>query len=124
MRGMKLDDLIALLDFLYYGNTNIYRENLNSFLNIAEELQLQGLNGGEGWEEGEHVKSHTKQADEPTVPSNGTQSESYISETSKALENHTKALYIIQKHYRTWHHFLNPILRTKSLLWVRCFSQA
>ena len=82
---MKLDDLIALLAFLYYGNTNIYRENLNSFLNIAEELQLQVLNGGEGWEEGENVKDPTKQSDDPIVPSNGTQSENYISEASKAL---------------------------------------
>ena len=92
MRGMKLDDLLAILDFLYYGEANIYHDNLNSFLNIAEELQLQGLNGGEGWEQGENVENPTNQAVEPIVPSNSTQSEDYISETSKALENHTKAL--------------------------------
>ena len=46
MRGIKSDDLIAIVDFLYYGETNIHQENLDSFLNIAEELSLRGLTGG------------------------------------------------------------------------------
>ena len=46
MRGVKSEDLVAILDFLYYGETNIDQENLDSFLNIAEELSLKGLSGG------------------------------------------------------------------------------
>ena len=54
MRGLKFEDLVAIVDFLYYGEANIYQENLDTFLNIAEELDLKGLNGGEGGsEEGE-----------------------------------------------------------------------
>ena len=45
MRGMKADDLLAIVDFLYRGEANIFQENLNSFLAIAEELQLKGLAG-------------------------------------------------------------------------------
>ena len=45
MRGVKSDDLMAIVDFLYSGETNIYQENLDSFLAIADELQLQGLMG-------------------------------------------------------------------------------
>ena len=45
MKGMKCDDLTAIVDFVYYGEVNIYQENLNSFLAIAEELQLKGLEG-------------------------------------------------------------------------------
>ena len=45
MRGMKLDDLLAIMDFLYCGEANVYQENLDSFLAIAEELQLRGLMG-------------------------------------------------------------------------------
>ena len=45
MRGMKYDDLFAILDFLYRGEANIFQENLDSFLAIAEELQLKGLMG-------------------------------------------------------------------------------
>ena len=43
MKGMKSEDLIAIVDFLYYGEANIYQENLDNFLNIAEELKLKGL---------------------------------------------------------------------------------
>ena len=41
MRGMKSDDLIAIVDFLYHGEENIYQENLEAFLLIAEELSLK-----------------------------------------------------------------------------------
>ena len=47
MRGLKPDDLEAVVDFLYYGEANIYEENLATFLGIAEELKLKGLEGGE-----------------------------------------------------------------------------
>ena len=45
MRGVKSEDLSAIVDFLYFGETNVFQENLDSFLAIAEELQLKGLMG-------------------------------------------------------------------------------
>ena len=45
MRGMKSEDMIAILDFLYYGQASIFQENLDSFLAIADELQVKGLMG-------------------------------------------------------------------------------
>ena len=45
MRGVKFDDLLAIMDFLYRGEANVVQENLDSFLTIAEELQLRGLMG-------------------------------------------------------------------------------
>ena len=45
MRGMKFDTLLAVLDFLYRGEANVVQEDLDSFLAIAEELQLRGLMG-------------------------------------------------------------------------------
>ena len=45
MRGMKSEDLLAIVDFLYRGEANVFQENLDSFLHIAEELQLKGLMG-------------------------------------------------------------------------------
>ena len=45
MRGMKSEDLSAIIDFLYYGSAIVYQENLESFLSIAEEFQLKGLRG-------------------------------------------------------------------------------
>ena len=45
MRGVKSDDLLAIVDFLYRGEANVFQENLDSFLAVAEELQLKGLTG-------------------------------------------------------------------------------
>ena len=36
---------MAILDFLYFEKANVYQENLDSFLAIAEELKLKGLSG-------------------------------------------------------------------------------
>ena len=45
MRGLQSIDMCAIVDFLYCGEANVYQENLDSFLAIAEELQLNGLVG-------------------------------------------------------------------------------
>ena len=45
MRGVKSENLLAVVDFLYRGEASVYQENLDSFLAIAEELQLKGLMG-------------------------------------------------------------------------------
>ena len=43
MRGMKAEDLNNIVDFLYHGEADIFQENLESFLALAEELQLRGI---------------------------------------------------------------------------------
>ena len=48
MRGLKSNDMMSILDFLYLGEANISQESLDSFLALAEELQLKGLTGGSG----------------------------------------------------------------------------
>jgi len=45
LRGFQSEDLLAILDFLYFGEANVFQENLDSFLAIAEELKLKGLTG-------------------------------------------------------------------------------
>ena len=42
---MKSEYLLAIVDFLYCGEANVFQDNLDSFLAIAEELQLKGLTG-------------------------------------------------------------------------------
>ena len=43
MRGLKFENLLSLVDFLYHGEANVYQDNLDSFLGMAEEFQLKGL---------------------------------------------------------------------------------
>merc|ERR1719509_337416 len=48
-----------MVDFLYFGEANVYQENLDSFLAVAEELQLKGLMGSEVEEEAETTSNET-----------------------------------------------------------------
>ena len=43
MKGVKFEDLCAIIDFLYLREANVFQESLDSFLGIAEELKLKGL---------------------------------------------------------------------------------
>ena len=43
MRGVSLEELEPIVDFLYFGETNICQEDLESFLRIAGDLQIMGL---------------------------------------------------------------------------------
>ena len=43
MKGVRYNDLESLLNFMYYGEVSIAQEELNSFLAVAEELQVKGL---------------------------------------------------------------------------------
>ena len=45
LKGFQSQDLLSILDFLYFGEANVYQEDLDSFLAIAEELKLKGLTG-------------------------------------------------------------------------------
>ena len=43
LKGFHSKDFESILDFLYFGEANVYQEDLDSFLAIAEEIQLKGL---------------------------------------------------------------------------------
>jgi len=44
-KGVKLSNLKQVLDFMYNGEVNVAQEELNTFLNVAEELKVKGLSG-------------------------------------------------------------------------------
>ena len=43
LKGVSYQDLSHVLDFMYNGEINVASEDLNSFLALAEELQIKGL---------------------------------------------------------------------------------
>ena len=45
LRGFQSKDFASILDFLYFGEANVYQEDLDYFLAIAEEIKLKGLTG-------------------------------------------------------------------------------
>ena len=46
LKGFNANNLNSAIDFIYNGVANVYHENLDTFLALAEELQLKGLTGG------------------------------------------------------------------------------
>ena len=45
MRGVLYETLVAMVDFLYLGEANVFQDHLDTFLAVAEELRLKGLTG-------------------------------------------------------------------------------
>ena len=43
MRGTKAKDMAAIVDYIYNGEANIFQEDMDGFLALAEELKLKGL---------------------------------------------------------------------------------
>jgi len=77
MRGLKSEDLVAMIDFLYFGEANVYQENLDSFLAVAEELQLKGLR-----------RSGAEKEDEDIQP----EKERYMDKTPEKPSSFTKSI--------------------------------
>ena len=47
MRGIESKDLSYLVDFIYHGEVNIPTEDLQEFMNLAQELHVKGLENTE-----------------------------------------------------------------------------
>ena len=63
MRGVKSEDLVAIIDFLYYGEVNVHEDNLKAFLTLAEELRLKGLTQQESKGDNKEIQKLTQPAD-------------------------------------------------------------
>ena len=46
LRGLKAEELEALVDFIYFGEANLLQENLEAFISVATELNVKGLDFG------------------------------------------------------------------------------
>ena len=56
MRGVSIQQLSGILDFMYYGEANIAQDELDAFLALAEELQVKGLTQSKGTSTSENKK--------------------------------------------------------------------
>ena len=43
MTGVNTNQISAVMDFIYHGEVNIFQEDLDAFLILAEELEIKGL---------------------------------------------------------------------------------
>ena len=45
LKGFQSEHFASILDFVYFGEANVYQEDLDPFLAIAEEIKLKGRTG-------------------------------------------------------------------------------
>ena len=56
-QGVELSNLQSVLDFMYNGEVNVAKEELNSFLALAEELKVRGLTENQSSKKSESTSS-------------------------------------------------------------------
>ena len=66
LRGVKKHALKAMLDFLYKGETNVFQDDLDQFLSLAEDFQLKGLTRSDQGPKDLDKRSSTKLHSTPT----------------------------------------------------------
>ena len=87
MRGVSSDTLVAILDFLYFGEANVTQKNLDDFLALASELKLKGLME-EGGDNNSRTKQMAKNSDLPIRSAHKIESKSLSSSTTPRQEFH------------------------------------
>ena len=107
MRGATTENLMAMADFFYHGETNVCQENLDSFLALAGELQLKGLRGDQTDTEAEvspkppkqaEISSHqTKQKSQPKSPKHRSVTEQFHINRDGFNENGQPAKTVVEK---------------------------
>ena len=68
IRGVRPENLMTMVDFFYHGEAKVYQENLDSFLVLAEELQLNGLKGNQTEKETGAISQRTKYESQQKSP--------------------------------------------------------
>jgi len=66
LKGVKYQELISVLNFMYQGEVNVAQEELNSFLAVAEDLRVKGLTQSNSGSKSSSSPSHRTR--EPPPP--------------------------------------------------------
>ena len=57
LSGIHSTNLSLILDYIYQGEVQIYQDHLESFLDVAQKLKIEGLIGGAAENNRRHFKS-------------------------------------------------------------------
>ena len=66
LKDIAFNDLQSVLNFMYHGEVNVAQEELNTFLTVAEDLQVKGLTQNS-------QASHDSVRKSPSLPKKGSQ---------------------------------------------------
>lgn len=90
LRGVSFQDISNVLDFMYNGEVKVAQEDLDSFLSLAEELQIKGLTN----QDKDGLKKNVQNLEEPpakrvrqSMPNSQQQSLAYVEGNSTTDKN-------------------------------------
>jgi len=67
LRGVQYEDLRAVLDFIYLGQTKVEMHQVNQFMELASDLQIKGLRVEPGTDGGSKKQKKTKMVEKTNV---------------------------------------------------------
>ena len=88
MRGLKTEDLKTVLDFVYHGQTEVPYEQLDKFLVLSDELQLNGLIRNKT---NDNVPTHTEPLSEEIEAEDIPENVETPFEENQLIQKHIKA---------------------------------
>ena len=95
MRGVEFDNLQAIVNWLYCGETSVYQENLESFLQVAEEIQITGFAAKSKEPDAKEVKAVLKNRKEKVIKQSSTKGNSgNDGKEENAVENTSEGKHI------------------------------
>ena len=97
MRGVRSDNLEAIIDFIYRGEAKVLQEDLNSFFEFADELKLEGLTGL-GEVDGKHAEQDVKVEPKAKFKTPRT-SKAKVSNNQEINLDHGQSFDEIQSHF-------------------------
>ena len=87
LRGVRSVNLSAMVDFLYFGEANVHQENLDIFLQLAEELQLKGLRRDRAEKEANLCQEPPIKSPQPKLHKLGPTSKNNILKKNVSIQN-------------------------------------
>ena len=67
LKGVKYNDLQAVLNFMYHGEVSVAQEDLNSFLSVAEDLRVKGLTQNQAETTSKKTENYSHQSKPSTL---------------------------------------------------------
>merc|ERR1712129_572920 len=93
LKGILHEDLVALLDYMYNGETKVAAEHVNRFIEAAQELKIKGLAFEEATEEKkENISKKEKKIEMTENTETNTEIETYIKDEPIIDESDSNAL--------------------------------
>jgi len=121
LKGVKYEEILLVLNFMYHGEVNVAQDELNSFLAVAEDLQVKGLT--------QNQPKSSRTAQEPNSSKRYEEEESKQLPHSRQIHNQprTKSTYSHQPprfteklQSRRDYHEISPQIKTETPAVIDC----